>query len=724
LEIAFSRLTNIFRQFGRKYSFKRYTLNPKPDTLNPIPYTLLVGLLLLAPALQAQITVSLQQPPPNQLKVADLWRVTILNTTKTTYNVYLQGTATEANAGQVVDAQTSPFTVPPGSKVVTGHDLGNIKVNSSNSKYKNILLQTGSVPAGDYTVCVIVHAAQDGSELGNDCIQQHVESATLMLITPNDEAPLDVDLPVFIWTSSPPLGTSATYGMKIVEVLGNQTPFAAMQANTPFFVQSSLHTSTLQYPVSAPKFIPGRNYGWQITAADNGATLSQSEVWSFTSKPADSIVAYKLVIKKKFISQFEEAYGGTNLEYGLSIQQTKDTGFIIAGYTRSFGAGNNDAYLVKTDAGGNIQWSMTYGGDNDDEFYAVKQCPDGGYIAVGATRSFDVGNDDIYVVKTDAQGKPEWSRAIGGGGVDVGYDVVASPDGFYAIAGIIGKGDDYDGYVAVLNKGGGPVGGTNVGKFACDAFHGLAMMGDGFVAAGYTRSMGVGNDDMYLASFDREGGYHGSLSYGSYYFDRAFGITAINADICAAVGVRPDNNILDPADICVLRTAPSFTNPSVELYNGGRLELGMSIHGTPDRGLVIGGYLFGDSAHHAGGGLALGINALGKVAWSRIYTGSLADAGMGITPTLDGGVAMTGLTDRGSGMFDAWLVKTDNMGTVGCTDQDATMINENVVGTWAPQPKPMQQTSLYDRGLNVREVPTRAIKAATVAMLLCPKSGH
>jgi hypothetical protein len=168
--LTFSRWASSLYLIGRKNT-------STPQKLYVIFCVIFAGLLMLASASRAQITVSLQQPPPNQLKVADLWRVTILNTTKTTYTVYLQGTATEANAGQVVDAQTSPFSVPPGTKIVTGHDLGNIKVNSSNSRYKNILLQTGTVPAGDYTVCVIVHAEQDGTELGNDCIQQHVESA-------------------------------------------------------------------------------------------------------------------------------------------------------------------------------------------------------------------------------------------------------------------------------------------------------------------------------------------------------------------------------------------------------------------------------------------------------------------------------------------------------------------------------------------------------------------
>jgi hypothetical protein len=99
-----------------------------------------------------------------------------------------------------------------------------------------------------------------------------------------------------------------------------------------------------------------------------------------------------------------KTYGGTYGDYAYSVQQTSDGGYIVAGYTDSFGAGSGDIFLIKTDANGNIIWAKTYGGGKYEEAYSVQQASDGGYIVAGATYSFSVGSWDIFLIKTDANG--------------------------------------------------------------------------------------------------------------------------------------------------------------------------------------------------------------------------------------------------------------------------------------------------------------------------------
>jgi hypothetical protein len=90
--------------------------------------------------------------------------------------------------------------------------------------------------------------------------------------------------------------------------------------------------------------------------------------------------------------RWERAYGGTSSDWGESVQQTSDGGYIVAGYTWSFGAGYDDVYIIKTNASGDTTWTKTYGGTGSDEGEAVQQTLEGGYIIAGYTTSFGAGN--------------------------------------------------------------------------------------------------------------------------------------------------------------------------------------------------------------------------------------------------------------------------------------------------------------------------------------------
>jgi hypothetical protein len=139
-------------------------------------------------------------------------------------------------------------------------------------------------------------------------------------------------------------------------------------------------------------------------------------------------------------------YGGVHDEFGYSVHPTSDSGYIIVGPTNSYGAGGSDVYLIKTDVNGDTIWTRTYGGSYWDEGSSVRQTSDSGYIIVGNTDSYGAGSNDIYLIKTDANGDTIWTRTYGGANAEYGSDVHPTLDSGYVIVGqtySFGAGDVY-----------------------------------------------------------------------------------------------------------------------------------------------------------------------------------------------------------------------------------------------------------------------------------------
>jgi hypothetical protein len=130
-----------------------------------------------------------------------------------------------------------------------------------------------------------------------------------------------------------------------------------------------------------------------------------------------------------------KTYRGTSGDGAFSVQQISDGGYIVAGYTGSFGAGYSDVFLVKTDANGNIIWAKTYGGTSRDWAFSVQQTLDGGYIVAGITYSFGVDSGDIFLIKADANGNIQWAKTYGGTGDEWALSVQHTSDGGYIVAG-------------------------------------------------------------------------------------------------------------------------------------------------------------------------------------------------------------------------------------------------------------------------------------------------
>ena len=142
-----------------------------------------------------------------------------------------------------------------------------------------------------------------------------------------------------------------------------------------------------------------------------------------------------LKLSKNGDSLWFKTLGGSQWDFGYSIHQTADKGYIIAGGTYSYGAGNEDMWLIKTDVNGDTVWTKTYGGRLNDEARSVRQTKDGGYILTGTTHSFGDSLGAVYVVKTDNVGDTLWTQRISATYEQDGTDIIECANGDFALCG-------------------------------------------------------------------------------------------------------------------------------------------------------------------------------------------------------------------------------------------------------------------------------------------------
>src|SRR6185436_6942133 len=204
---------------------------------------------------------------------------------------------------------------------------------------------------------------------------------------------------------------------------------------------------------------------------------------------------------------FQKTFGGTGVDYGVSIQQTTDGGYIIAGTTESMGAGGFDIYLIRTDAIGDTLWTKTFGGIADDGGGSVQQTTDGGFIIMGIL-GVGLSNHDIYLIRTDANGDSLWTKTFGGTNTDEGNSVQQTTDGGYIVSGTtssFGAGGR-DIYLTRTDGNGDLLWSKTFGGTSYDEGSSVQQTTDGgYIITGNTLSFGSGNRDVYLIKTDVNG---------------------------------------------------------------------------------------------------------------------------------------------------------------------------------------------------------------------------
>ena len=376
-----------------------------------------------------------------------------------------------------------------------------------------------------------------------------------------------------------------------------------------------------------------------------------------------------LTLEVATADQWAKTYGGSGKEVASSIQQTTDGGYIVAGITNSFGAGNQDVWVLKLGVSGNIQWEKTYGGSGDEEAYSIQQTSEGGYIVVGSTDSFGAGKKDAWVLKLDVSGNVQWQKTYGGSGDDEAFYIQETSEGGYVVAGStdsFGAGKK-DVWVLKLDVSGNVQWQKTYGGSGDDeAFYIQETSEGGYVVAGSTDSFGAGKKDVWVLKLDVSGNVQWQKTYGGSGDEEAYSIQQTSEGGYIVAG-STDSYGNQKEDAWLLKLDVDGNIEWQMVYGGSGDDKAYSIQQVLDGGYILAG---STDSYGAGGKNAwvLKLDQNGYIQWQKTYGGSGDEEAGFIQQTLDGGYVVAGWSNSfGAGDFDAWLLKLDSGGNVpGC----------------------------------------------------------
>jgi hypothetical protein len=339
-------------------------------------------------------------------------------------------------------------------------------------------------------------------------------------------------------------------------------------------------------------------------------------------------------------------FGGISGDNGQSVQQTTDSGYIIAGSTESFGAGNTDVWLIKTNVLGDTLWTRTFGGSAYDFGYSVQQTIDGGYIITGSTQSFGAVNNDVLLIKTDALGDTLWIRTFDG---SCGYSIQQTTDEGYIIAA-----EPYQ-WLIKTNAIGDTL--WTKSSWVLNACHSVQQTTDGgYIIAGYQRTMPLGSQNAKIVIIKTD-------SLGDTEWTRSFQENATN--IGNSVQQTADGGYVitgfvngyglnGEGNICLIKLSASGDSLWMKIYDiYGR---GESVQQTTDGGFIITGYTWNTGFNYDV--LLIKTDASGDTLWTKVIGGNDADFGNAVQETTDGGYIIAGTTNSfGAGSYNFWLIK-------------------------------------------------------------------
>lgn len=358
-------------------------------------------------------------------------------------------------------------------------------------------------------------------------------------------------------------------------------------------------------------------------------------------------------------------YGGNGVEAAVAIHQTTDSGYVIVGSTSSFGAGIQDFYLLRTNANGDTLWTHTYGGATKDQALSVRETTDGGYIMAGVTDPSGSDSGNVYVIKTDAAGTVAWPRTFGGSYYDAGTCVRQTTDSGYIVAGATGTSiiDLANALLLKLNSAGNQSWSRNFGGLGADFASAVEQTSDGgYILAGFTAPFLSLIGDVYLIKTNSSGTLTWSRTFGGDSLDIALSVLQTSDGGYILAGMTKSFGAGE-YDAYVVKTNSSGDSLWTRTYGGSDDDYASSIQPTADGNYIIAG---GTESLGVSGSAAylIKINSMGDTIWTKIVDEPGSDAAAAVQQTFDGDFIIAGGTNSyGPDSSNVWLFKLTE-----CTD--------------------------------------------------------
>lgn len=384
------------------------------------------------------------------------------------------------------------------------------------------------------------------------------------------------------------------------------------------------------------------------------------------------VSSYIIIMKKALLISIMITYSAWIINAQITFQKTISFGWDAGGHAINIDggyiiAGSSPVFLIKTDLNGNMLWHKSFYNTGEDEWScsSVVQANDGGYILAGSTNIYGGGISDAFVIKTDDSGNLIWSKTYGGNNDDYSSDLQKTNDGCYVM---IGSTSSFgaglvDVFLLKIDPNGFLLWGKTYGGINNESANSVQQTKDcGYIIAGWTESPEPGIDNAYMIKTDSSGNFQWSRSFGK----------AVNASANSIQQTKDGGYIIavNGVDINMIKIDTSGSILWSRTYGGYLAEHVSSVRETTDGGYVIVG-----ATNSFGSGwndfdvYLIKTKADGIMDWSRLYGDELLDAGNSVWPTSDGGYILAGSARSFSNIFnksECYLIKTDSSGYTGC----------------------------------------------------------
>ncbi len=391
---------------------------------------------------------------------------------------------------------------------------------------------------------------------------------------------------------------------------------------------------------------------------------------------------------------FEKTFGTTGDNFANDVQLTSDGGYILVG-TAEFAGGFGDLLLIKTDANGDTLWTHTIGGSSLDQGNSVIQTSDGGYIIAGATMSYGAGANDAWLVKTDAKGLVTWSKTYGTINNDVAYGVVQTSDGGYVFSGMEKQsGLNGNAHLVKVDASGNVLWSKTFGSYLRKNFaYTLLQTSDhGFLIGGWENlNLGI-NDDFCLIKTDSNGTLQWYKSYGDVGHDQNFSVHQTTDGGFVIAGYTFSASVID---VNVVKVDGSGNLLWTKNVGGTGADYSYAVTSTADGGLVFCGSTLSFGATNAG--YLAKMDGSGNLLWSKTMTGTGWDGFFAIREASDGGFVLAGVKGENYGVSGSvYFVKTDANGNSGCNNTVTSSVTTPSILVGTPIANGTSTQSVFD----------------------------